>query len=687
MKITKKITSIVLALLLAVSAFAGLAITANAAALPDGPYTLNVHKGSVAKTTEYDGDTESKIGNTAFGGNGGLTGTTDDAPANFKGLKDVTFSIYKVGDFNSANNPTTVADAQAKVTRDSIAVTATKTTGADGLASFTNLQKGLYLVVEDETSLPASVNTAAAPFLVWLPTTNANGDGWLTTVEVYPKNLTTLGGAVLEKKIDTADYDASKIDVAPVFKIVEKNSDGAATTDVVTGITLASKNANGSTGTVSNGARYKDTVVVGVSGGKIAVTGLPVGSYAFVETGAATVDGTAYPLNNNEVPFSVAMGTSRTVAVTASESYSYKDSEGNNMTTTLAFGEAMDNATYAKDATYTNLSLTLDNSADVTISKTVTSDAVRATNINGQSVNIGDTVYWNISVAIPANIDKYTNYVVTDTLDSALEDIAADANYDVSKITFSGANIEKLAKGTDYTITANGRAITFEIKNFNAEWKVGTLVIQIPTVINSTALAVTSKPTTPNDDKAIDNQATINYTNDVKSDSKESDSPYVYTAGLNIVKKSQGTETETPLNGVEFTLYRGSGDTKTAITVLKGADGYYYPSTATGASSTVATSNVDNVDGVIKVKGLANGSYTLVETMTNSGYQLRTDEIGYTVNDTSFASSTTIYNVKQPDLPLTGGMGTILFTVAGLALIGGSAFFFIRSRKTRKEEI
>ena len=46
-----------------------------------------------------------------------------------------------------------------------------------------------------------------------------------------------------------------------------------------------------------------------------------------------------------------------------------------------------------------------------------------------------------------------------------------------------------------------------------------------------------------------------------------------------------------------------------------------------------------------------------------------------------------IKNVKQPDLPLTGGMGTILFSVAGIALIGGAAFFFIRSRKTRKEEI
>lgn len=686
MKITKKITSIVLALLLAVSAFAGLAITANAADLPDGTFTLNVHKGSVAKTTDDPDDGESKIGNTAFGGEGGLTGTTADEPANFKGLKDVTFSIYKVGDFGATDNPTTVAAAQAKVTSDSIAATGTKTTGDNGLASFTDLQKGLYLVVEDETTLPASVNTAAAPFLVWLPTTNANGDGWLTTVEVYPKNLTTLGGAVLEKKIDTEAYNPTKIDVAPVFKIVEKNSDGTATTDVVTGITLASvDNANGSTGTVSTDARYKDTVMVGVSGGKIAVTGLPVGNYAFIETGAATVDGTAYPRNNNEVPFSVAMGTSRTVAVTASESYSYKDADGNDQTTTLAFGEAMNNATYAKDAAYTNLTLTLDNSADVTISKTVTSDANRTADINGKSVNIGDTVYWNISVAIPANIDKYTNYVVTDTLDSALEDIEAGDSYDVSKITFSGANIENLTKGTDYTITANGRAITFEIKNFDAAWTAGTLVIQIPTVINSTALAVTTTPIGPDDDKAIDNQATLDYTNDVKTDSKESERPYVYTAGLNIVKKSQGTET--PLNGVEFTLYRGSGDTKTAITVLKGADGYYYPSTDNSASSTVATSKVNEVDGVIKVKGLANGSYTLVETKTNSGYQLRTDEIGYTVTDTSFATSTTIYNVKQPDLPLTGGMGTILFTVAGLALVGGSAFFFIRSRKSRKEEI
>lgn len=78
MKITKKITSIVLALLLAVSAFAGLAITANAADLPDS-VTLTIHKYAIDEndnkntyigndTSNTTGDTKTDVTGTALDG-------------------------------------------------------------------------------------------------------------------------------------------------------------------------------------------------------------------------------------------------------------------------------------------------------------------------------------------------------------------------------------------------------------------------------------------------------------------------------------------------------------------------------------------------------------------------------------------------------------------------------------------
>lgn len=64
-------------------------------------------------------------------------------------------------------------------------------TDVDGVANFTSLPIGLYLV--EETNTPADV-TPAAPFLVSVPYPSTSGTGdaqttnWLWTVHVYPKN-------------------------------------------------------------------------------------------------------------------------------------------------------------------------------------------------------------------------------------------------------------------------------------------------------------------------------------------------------------------------------------------------------------------------------------------------------------------------------------------------------------------
>lgn len=60
-----------------------------------------------------------------------------------------------------------------------------KTTTDAGLASFSGLPVGLYLV--KETGAPADATSTAAPFLVTLPLSQDNGK-WLYDVHVYPKN-------------------------------------------------------------------------------------------------------------------------------------------------------------------------------------------------------------------------------------------------------------------------------------------------------------------------------------------------------------------------------------------------------------------------------------------------------------------------------------------------------------------
>ena len=111
--------------------------------------------------------------------------------------------------------PTSVADAETAITSApgsyTLDTAVVKTTGGNGLADFTGLPLGVYLV--EETATPAGV-TSASPFLVTLPMTDpdpANGGAWLYDVYVYPKDATTnltktVADAAAAKLGDTVTY-------------------------------------------------------------------------------------------------------------------------------------------------------------------------------------------------------------------------------------------------------------------------------------------------------------------------------------------------------------------------------------------------------------------------------------------------------------------------------------------------
>lgn len=623
MKITKKITSIVLALLLAVSAFAGLAITANAVDVPTSA-TLTIHKYDLDETTAN----QSRIGNTS-----GLTGTTaDGSGANGKPLAGVEFTIYYQGGLGTAVPETPDTSTATK---------ATKTTGTDGTAVFTidgtTLPVGLYYVVE--TNKPAKVTTKATPFYVYLPMTVQNvgdnsGTAWNSDVHVYPKNLTTLGGATLTKKINNALITAdTTLVVPPKFKLVEYN-DSTEGTAIATGIE-AKAGYNAVTKADGLDAKY-DTVVIAQKDGVIAVDGLPVGTYAFIETDAAqVVAGKNLPVDSTPRVFTVSQGYN--VDVTTTEA---------NFGTIVKI-TAGDNGTY---------SFTMDNSSEPTVSK-----AVDKTN-----AQIGENVTWTITPVVPADIATYQKYVVTDQIVDQLDIKDASA----VTVTATGAT---LTKDTDYTITVVNKLVTVDFtETGRAALATATeLKITIVTQINSSAVA----------DQAIKNKAELEYQNSFQTESKKtpSNEPETTTGAFKIEKVDKADDTK-KLDGVAFTLTDNNG---VAVGVTYDDTNKIYVVDPTSNSNTVVTAN----GGIILVKGLAYKTYTLTETKTNNGYQLLTAPVNIPVAKGTSANAITIENVKQPDLPLTGGMGTILFSVAGIALIGGAAFFFIRSRKTRKEEI
>ena len=127
-----------------------------------------------------------------------------------------------------------------------------------------------------------------------------------------------------------------------------------------------------------------------------------------------------------------------------------------------------------------------------------------------------------------------------------------------------------------------------------------------------------------------------------------------------------------------------------------------------------------NPNGEVSYKGLANGTYYLVETETAEGYNLLSAPVKVELNisakttwkqvdhyddqgnlvkhdvdykETTFEGSnetstgyvlTTIINRKGLNLPVTGGFGTLLFSCIGALLVVGGVGVLMSTKKKKK---
>lgn len=77
--------------------------------------------------------------------------------------------------------------------------------------------------------------------------------------------------------------------------------------------------------------------------------------------------------------------------------------------------------------------------------------------------------------------------------------------------------------------------------------------------------------------------------------------------------------------------------------------------------------------------------YYLVETQAPSGYNLLTNAVKVNFADND-VDSNGVYTVDVANnsgiqFPITGGTGTVIFTVIGIALMAGAVVFLVFSRK------
>ena len=177
----------------------------------------------------------------------------------------------------------------------------------------------------------------------------------------------------------------------------------------------------------------------------------------------------------------------------------------------------------------------------------------------------------------------------------------------------------------------------------------------------------------------------------------------LYTYGVKI-KKVDDTQEEKTLQGAEFTLKKGDAEIKFA----KSGE-MYYPA----VNGDVKLTTDEN--GEMLIAGLDLGTYTLTETKAPSGYTLpRNPETTITlsekdaVNGTLEASKAGGTNVKANsvavdeekawqlnftltngksnfNLPITGGIGTAIFTIGGIMIMAGAVMLLTYAiRRSRR---
>lgn len=184
---------------------------------------------------------------------------------------------------------------------------------------------------------------------------------------------------------------------------------------------------------------------------------------------------------------------------------------------------------------------------------------------------------------------------------------------------------------------------------------------------------------------------------------------HVYTYGVDVLKRF--SDNSGNMKNVKFRLHN---DTDDCYIIADLKDGIYYAKGITSKKSD-ATTFIPNSSGHIVVKGLEDDAYSLTEIATDKGYVLLKDAVkiviktaesgqcekcgaklltasatvngkDVTMTDGNAIVPLTVVNNPGFDLPKTGGYGTWMFTIGGVALLGAAAFIAVKSRKHKSEK-
>ena len=334
------------------------------------------------------------------------------------------------------------------------------------------------------------------------------------------------------------------------------------------------------------------------------------------------------------------------------------------------------------------------------------------------STEIGKTVTWYLQATAPSDIKDYKKFILSDTFSNSL---TYKGNVQVKFGTGTDfTTYTALTKDTDYTLTEAGQTVTIALKDAGiAKLAPGQKVIaSVDTVINKDAVMGLEIP----------NNFTLEYGHDPNSTGKKEklpkdEEPKVVTGGKKFKKVIEGTDTA--LEDAVFKLRDDQTDAKWTAELIEAnkaaIDAGQFATENAGAYTATSATNQPTAgqpiylrsksDGTFEIKGLEfsswkkqkwNGTamvdgdqvthkWNLVEVKAPTDYAINTTPVDFTVDKTSYFENPTIaspvaadplkVNNKKVTIPQTGGIGTVIFAVVGLGLMGFAAYAMKRNSK------
>lgn len=285
-----------------------------------------------------------------------------------------------------------------------------------------------------------------------------------------------------------------------------------------------------------------------------------------------------------------------------------------------------------------------------------------------ESVEVGEVVNYTITGKVP-DTTGFTEYVysISDKMSEGLT-----FNKDVT-VEVGGKTLAR--DKYDLSYTASGIDFLLTIKVMEIQDQVTQpIVVTYTATVNENAVA-----------KISENDAKLVYSNDPtnsKNHGELTDKETVYSAKIVIdkydanvadkSKKLEGAEFVLKNSGGKFYKYDTSANKVTWVDAQKDADVF-----------------VTTVNGA-EVRGLKDGTYTLIETKAPAGYNLLSETIevvvaGSNTDTTKLTCKVDVGNSTGSLLPGTGGIGTQIFYIAGAVLLLGAVVVLL-VKKFKKAE-